>query len=130
MHALITGGAGFLGRKLAAALSLADVDELETQLTRRWGAPTDAGRNLLDRQRLRIRAERLGVESVTLSGGRITFQGLAPHREAAAELKEARAVVYPKSRKVTYPFRRTDAGLVQVALGVLELCGGDDEDDV
>ncbi len=115
-------------RRLAAALSLGDVDALEDELTRQWGVPGEAGRNLLDRQRLKIRAERLGVESVLLSGGRITFQGLRPSRELALELKERRAVVFPKTHKVTYPFRRGDAGLVQVALGVLELAGGDDED--
>jgi transcription-repair coupling factor (superfamily II helicase) len=36
--------------------------------------------------------------------------------------------VYPKSKKVSYPYRASGEELLPLALGVLELAGGDDDD--
>ena len=114
-------------RRLAAAVELATVDELQERLEEERGALPLAGRNLFDRARIRIRADRLGVTSVSLAGGRVTFQGLEVPKDVASKLKDRRAIVYPKTRKVTYPYRSADGELLPIVLGVLELVGGDDE---
>ncbi len=114
-------------RRLAVAAELADVDALQQELEEDHGALPLAGRNLFDRARVRIRCQRLGVTSISLANGRITYQGIEVPRSAAAKLKAERAIVYPKSRKLSYPFRTGKEELLPVALRVLEAVGGDDE---
>ena len=63
-------------RRLATAAELADVDELEHDLIERYGALPLAGRNLMDRARMRIRAGRLGVTSISLTDGRLIYMGI------------------------------------------------------
>ena len=46
-----------------------------------------------------------------------------------AQLKGRGGVVYPKTKKVAYPFHRTEEEVMPAALGVLEQVGGDDETD-
>ena len=132
-------------RRLAAATELAEVDELEHELAEKCGALPLAAKNLMDRARLRVRAQRLGVTSVSLTDGRIVYQGIELTRDASLKLREQGAVCYPKTRKVVYPFSRKQTGyagsraaarparsieeLLPCALGVLETCGGDDEAD-
>ena len=114
-------------RKLACASELAAVDELERECEERFGSLPQAARNLFDRTRIKIRAERLGVTSVSLAGGRIVYLGLECDRDLKLKLKERGAIVYPKSKKVAYPFRRGQEDLVACALAVLEEAGGDDD---
>lgn len=137
-------------RRLATAAELADVDELEHDLIERYGALPLAGRNLMDRARMRIRAGRLGVTSISLTDGRLIYMGIEVPRAAGLKLREQGAIVYPKTRKLAYPFRlarasatsasrrggsasrrasqeRSAEELLPVALGVLEQVGGDDE---
>ena len=114
-------------RRLAVATELADVDALQGELEESHGALPLAGRNLFDRARVRIRCQRLGVTSVSLSNGRISYQGIVVPRPAVAGLKAERAIVYPKSKKLSYPFRTGREELLPVALRVLEAVGGDDE---
>jgi transcription-repair coupling factor (superfamily II helicase) len=114
-------------RRLASATELAEVDVLEKELSERCGALPAAARNLLDRTRIRIRAGRLGVTSVSLTGGRLVYLGLKVSREAQLKLKARGALVFPKSGKLTYPFRKGEEDLLAAALGVLEEAGGDDE---
>lgn len=126
-------------RRLAAATELAAVDEVEKSLEQDYGTLPLAGKNLCDRARIRIRAQRLGVTSVALVDGRLIYQGIQVPKSAASKLKEKGGLYYPKSQKLAYPFRRTGyAGrgavehsadqLLPAALGVLELVGGDDEE--
>lgn len=128
-------------RKIAAASELATLDEIEADLEREFGALPLAGRNLLDRARIRIRGQRLGLASVALIDGRLIFMGLDVGRAAADELKKKGALVYAKTHKVAYPFKRAGyAGraatshkmedLLPAALGMLEIVGGDDEDEL
>ena len=112
-------------RRVAAATELEQVDRLESDLAREHGDLPEAARNLLDRQRIRIRAERLGVTSVALTGGRFVFLGYSPDRDVTRELKAKGALVYPKTAKVAYPHRAGD-DVVAGALAVLEAMGGDD----
>ena len=103
-----------------------------------------AGLNLFNRARIRIRGERLGLESVTLSGGRITFLGIDVPKKVAFELKTRYgAVNFPKSRKLSVPYkagagagsglgRGLDAsdgtGPVAAALMLLQQLGASDDD--
>ncbi len=114
-------------RRLASATELADVDRLQQDLENSYGALPLAGRNLLDRARIRIRCQRLGVTSVSVTSGRITYVGIQVPRAVALRLKERRAVIYPKTRKMSYPFHTGREELLPAALGVLEEVGGDDE---
>ena len=117
-------------RKLAAAVELAEVDALERETEERFGSLPAAAKNLFDRARIRIRASRLGVTSVSLTSGRIVVQGLECGRDLTLKFKERGALVYPKTKKVAYPFKRGgEEGLVPAALAILEQAGGDDEPD-
>lgn len=116
-------------RRLAAATELSDVDALQRDLEESHGALPLAGRNLLDRARIRIRAQRLGCTSVSLVNGRLVYLGLVVPRKEALKLKERGALVYPKTRKLAYPFRAKQEEVMPAALGVLEEIGGGDEED-
>ena len=132
-------------RKLAAADVLATVDALQDSVEEEHGALPDAARNLFDRARLRIRATRLGLESVSLTGGKIVFQGVDVPRDVAFDLRgKLGAMTFPKSRKFTVPYRAgagagsgrgrgidasaEGAGVVQAALALLTRLG-DSEDE-
>ena len=114
-------------RKLAGAVELAEVDALERETEERYGSMPAAAKNLFDRARIRIRAQRLGVTSISLTSGRIIYLGLSCDRALTLKLKERGALVYPKTKKVAYPFRKGQEDLVMAALAVLEEAGGDDE---
>ncbi len=116
-------------RQLAAAVDLAEVDALQRDCEESFGALPLAGRNLFDRARVRIRAQRLGCTSVSLTNGRLVYQGVEVPRAVALKLRERGALVYPKTHKVAYPFRRSEEEAMPAALGVLEEIGGDDETD-
>ena len=116
-------------RKLAAAADIAEVDALQEETEECFGALPLAGKNLFDRARVRIRAQRLGCTTVNLTNGRIIYQGIDVPRAVALKLKGEGALNYPKTHKLAYPFRRKDSELMPVALGVLEQIGGDDEVD-
>ena len=114
-------------RRLAAATELAEVDELQTELENSYGALPLAGKNLFDRARVRIRAGRLGCTSVSLTGGRIVYQGVEVPRRLVPKLKAKRALVLPKSKTLKYPFHTGREEIMPAALGVLEELGGDDD---
>ena len=114
-------------RKLAGAVDLAEIYQLERETEERYGSMPQAAKNLFDRARIRVRAQRLGVTSVSLTSGRIVYLGLKCSRDLTLKLKERGALVYPKTEKVAYPFRRGQEDLVMCALAVLEEAGGDDE---
>ena len=116
-------------RKLAAAVDIAEVDALQEETEERFGALPLAGKNLFDRARVRIRAQRLGCTAISLTNGRIIYQGVDVPRAVALKLRGEGALNYPKTHKLAYPFRRMDSELMPVALGVLEQLGGDDEVD-
>jgi len=114
-------------RRLAAATELSEVDALQMELEERHGALPLAGKNLFDRARIRIRAGRLGCTSVSLTGGRIVYQGVDVPKQLLAKFKSRRALVLPKSHVVKYPFYTGKEEIMPAALGVLEELGGDDE---
>ena len=132
-------------RKLAAADDLESVDRLQEETEAVHGELPQAGLNLFDRARIRIRGERLGLESVTLSGGRLTFLGVDLPKNVAFDLKDRLgAVVFPRSRKLSIPYRAgagagsgvgrglnadDEHGPVAAALAVLCQLGASGDDD-
>ena len=133
-------------RKLAAADTLAVVDELEERCEEDHGELPMAARNLFDRARIRIRAERLGMEGVALTQGRLTYLGVDVPKAVAFDLKgRLGAIAYPRSRKLTIPYRAgagagsgrgrgidaadEERGVVRVALEILERLGASGDDD-
>lgn len=132
-------------RRLAAAEDLAAVDSVQEECEEEFGPLPDAARNLFDRTRLRIRAGRLGLESVSLTGGKIVFQGVDVPKDVAFDLRgKLGAINFPKSRKFTVPYRAgagagsglgrgidasaEGAGVVQVALALTVLLGESDDE--
>lgn len=132
-------------RKVAAATTLAAIDEAEHECEESFGALPLAARNLFDRARLRIRADRLGLESITITGGRLIYQGVDVPQTVAFELRtRLGAVNFPKSRKLSIPYKAgagagtgrgrgldagDPAGPVAAALTVLEELGPSGDDD-
>ena len=115
-------------RRLAAATELDEVNAIEQDCENSWGTLPVAGKNLFDRARVRIRAQRLGATSVSLANGRLVYQGLFDvPKTAAFKIKQKGGLVFPKSGKVTMPFKRTQEEIMPAALGLLEEIGGDDE---
>ncbi len=132
-------------RKLAAADELSAVDEVQQECEERFGEAPLAARNLFDRARLRIRADRLGLESVSLTGGRLVFQGIDVPKDVAFDLRSRLgATNFPKSRKLSVPCRagagagsgvgrgldagEGNSGVVAAALSVLARLGASDDE--
>ena len=132
-------------RKLAAADELSAVDEVQQECEERFGEAPLAARNLFDRARLRIRADRLGLESVSFTGGRLVFQGIDVPKDVAFDLRSRLgATNFPKSRKLSVPCRagagagsgvgrgldagEGNSGVVAAALSVLAQLGASDDE--
>ncbi len=135
-------------RKLAAADMLEQVDELQEECEETFGALPEAAQNLFDRTRIRIRADRLGLESVALIAGKLTYQGVDVPKGVAFDLRtKLGAIAFPKTRKFTVPYKagagsgsgvgrgiNADVaaggmGPVQAALGILAQLGPSGDDD-
>ena len=135
-------------RKLAAAEDLATVDEVQEACESEFGALPEAAQNLFDRTRIRIRADRMGLESISLAAGKLTFQGVDVPKDVAFDLRnKLGALNFPKTRKLTVPYRagagagsgvgrgiNADAatgglGAVQATLGILLRLGASGDDD-
>ena len=133
-------------RKLAAAEMLADVDTAQEECENEHGELPQAAANLFDRARLRIRCGRLGMESVSVTAGRMVFTGVDVPREVAFDLRQRLgAINFPKSRKFQVPYKAgagagsgigrgvdasaEDAGPVQTALALVTLFGPSGDDD-
>ena len=135
-------------RRLAAADDLAAVDAVQEECESEFGPLPEAAQNLFDRTRIRIRADRMGVESIALAAGKLTFQGVDVPKDVAFDLRgKLGALNFPKTRKFTVPYRagagagsgvgrgiNADAasggmGVVQAALGILLQLGASGDDD-
>ena len=111
-------------RRLAGATELETIDELQQECEDSYGKLPLAGRNLFDRARIRIRGERLGVESVSLTQGRVVYQGVdVPKKVAFALRQKYGALNYPKTRKFTFPYKMGPEELLPVTLRILEALG-------
>ena len=114
-------------RKLAAVADLAAVDALQTEVAERYGELPEAARNMFDRARVRIRADRLGITSVGYATGKITLAGAEVPEPIYKAWRAKGAQVFVKTKKVNYPFRK-DEELLPAALAILEQLGGADEE--
>ncbi len=115
-------------RKLAAAADLAAVDELQEDTAKRYGELPEAARNLFDRARIRIRADRLGIANVGYATGKITLAGAEVPEAIHKAWRAKGAQVFVKSKKVNYPFRAGKEELLPAVLTLLEELGGADEE--
>lgn len=135
-------------RKLAAADMLDSVDKLQEECEETFGALPAAALNLFDRTRIRIRADRLGLEGVSLVSGKLVFQGVDVPKSVAFDLRtKLGAIAFPKTRKFTVPYKMGagsgsgvgrginadvsggGVGPVQAALGILIQLGVSGDDD-
>lgn len=135
-------------RKLAAADMLEQVDALQLECEETFGALPEAAQNLFDRTRIRIRADRLGLESVSLIAGKLTYQGVDVPKDVVFELRtKLGAIAFPKTRKFTVPYKvgagngsgigrginadvsNGGIGPVQAALDILIQLGPSGDDD-
>ena len=69
------------------------------------------------------------MTSVSLTNGRLIYQGIDVPRAVVPKLKAEGALNYPKTHKLAYPFRRRNGEVMPAAVAVLEAVGGDDEGD-
>ncbi|MBM6998849.1 transcription-repair coupling factor [bacterium] len=116
-------------RKLAAASDLEAIDALQEQMTTTFGEPPAAARNLFDRARIRVRADRLGITLVGYQAGKIQLQGAQVPLALVKAWRAKGAIVFAKSGKVTYPYRKGEEELLPSALALLEELGGADDAD-
>jgi len=115
-------------RKLAAASDLAYVDELQADTAKRYGELPEAARNLFDRARVRIRADRLGITGVGYATGKLTLAGAEVPEAIHKAWRAKGAQVFAKTKKVNYPFRAGKEELLPAAIALLEQLGGADEE--
>ena len=115
-------------RKLAAATELATVDELQKETAEKHGELPLAARNLFDRARVRIRADRLGIDAVGYQAGKIQLAGVDVPKPVHDAWRSKGAQIFVKTRKVNYPFHKDAEELLPAALALLEDLGGADED--
>ncbi len=116
-------------RRLACAGSLETLDKLEKDLSERYGALEEAGLNLFNRERIKIRAQRLGISSVALVASKLVFQNIEIDSNLQAQFALKGGIYYPKSKKLTIPYKK-DLDLLGQSLSILERCGGSDEEEI
>ena len=105
------------------------MERVAEDTAKRYGELPEAARNMFDRARIRIRADRLGITGVGYATGKITLAG-ADVPEAIHKAWRAKgAQVFVKTKKVNYPFRADKEELLPAALAILEELGGADEEE-
>ncbi|MBR2836608.1 MAG: transcription-repair coupling factor [Coriobacteriales bacterium] len=114
-------------RKLAAAADLAAIDALEEDTKKLYGDLPTPAQNLFDRARIRIRGDRLGIESIGFATSKIQVTGVDVPRIVSDAWRSKGAQIFAVSHKVNYPAKRKEEGLLKVVLGMLEDLGGADE---
>ncbi len=115
-------------RKLACAPDLRYIDEVEAELIKSNGELPLPAANLFNRARIRVRAQRLGVSNISIfDSHRIMYTGIEVPKELVAKMKDKKAIIYPQTKKLAYPYYADRNEVVTLALTVLEAIGGDDE---
>ncbi len=115
-------------RRLACAPDLRYIDEAEEALVKEYGDLPQAASNLFNRARIRVRAQRMGISNISLfDTHRIMFTGVEVPKDLVAKMKNQKAIIYPQSKKLAWPYYSNQDEVVSLALKVLEMLGGDDE---
>ena len=115
-------------RKLACAPDLRYIDEAQEEIVKNYGELPRAAKNLFNRARIRVRSQRLGISNISIfDTHRIMFTGIEIPKELTADIKERKAIIYPQSKKLAWPYYANHDEVVDLTLEVLEMIGGDDE---
>ena len=80
-------------RRLAATLSMVEVQEMRAELVDRYGEPPSAVETLLEVARLRVRIAEAGISEVTTAGSNVRFAGVALPESSQLRLRR----IHPKS---------------------------------
>ncbi len=115
-------------RKLACAPDIRYIDEAEEELIKSYGELPQAAQNLFNRARMRVRAQRLGVTNISIfDTHRIMISGIEVPKDLVAKMKAQKAIIYPQTKKIAWPYYANQDEVVSLALHILEMLGGDDE---
>ena len=115
-------------RKLACAPDLQYIDDAQAEIVADYGEMPQAALNLFNRARIRVRAQRLGVTNISIfDTHRIMITGIEVPKDQVASMKAKKAIIYPQTKKVAWPYYSHQDEVVSLALSVLEMIGGDDE---
>ena len=108
-------------RRLAAATDLEVLDDLQTRLEGEYGAMPTAAANLIDRERSRVMAVELGVNSISWQRKQLVLEGIKMGPEQAAELRKVGGLYFAKSEKLQYTIpKESEAGIYPALLGLLD----------
>lgn len=88
-------------RRVAGAAELFQLEDLREEFEKEYGPLEEAGLNLFARQALRIRAERLGVTTISYAKGKLTIDGVEVPRSVVPKLRAQGATIFPKTHKLT-----------------------------
>jgi transcription-repair coupling factor (superfamily II helicase) len=80
-------------RRLAASISMAEIQETRAELVDRYGEPPEVVETLLDVARLRVRIREAGLSEVTTAGSNVRFAGVALPESSQLRLRR----IHPKS---------------------------------
>lgn len=115
-------------RKLASAQNLEQLDKLEEEFKANYGELEQAALNLLNRERIKIRASRLGISSIALVGGKLVFLDIEIDSALKERLRKQGAIYYLKNKKLQIPYKKDKDELLEFALSILASVGGSDEE--
>ena len=92
-------------RRLAAVTMPADVDDVRSEWDDRYGPPPPPAEALLGAARLRAECVRIGVRSVTVSGGAARCRGLVLPKSKTVRLERLAPGAKVSSEEVLVPLR-------------------------
>ncbi|MCL1891326.1 MAG: transcription-repair coupling factor [Coriobacteriia bacterium] len=108
-----------LYRRIAAASNLPTLEALSKQLEENYGALPQPARNLLDRERAKLLAEKLGISHIARIRGKLNLEPLALSKEQSAWAKEQSGTYFPQSHKLLFPVDESE-GTLTTLVGLLE----------
>lgn len=93
-------------RRLAAAASEDEVDDIEMDLRRMHPEMPPEAQAFLSKERLRVSAAELGVKTIAVAGGNLTVEGLLLDRAQLIWLKRSGGRYLSDKRKLIIPTRK------------------------
>ena len=106
-------------RRLAFAREPEEVDAIAERIVLERGEMPVQMLNLISRSHLQLLMGRAGIKTISYVGGKVTIEPLRLDAEARQRAKDADALYFPKTAKLTYRPQGTD-GIYQQVLGLLE----------